>query len=265
MIRADEFQLDGRTDGILFSSQAFRRSQMVHDANDDWASNGEVVQSESQQREVADALVERLRGGDEQALAELFSLYQDRLLRLIDVRLDRKTLARVDPVDVLQDAFLDASDRVGHFFSRPDSSIAVWLRLIVLQRIQLVVRHHLLTSKRDARKEVSFGGDNGSQSFGGVAHMLADSITSPSAVVSRSEAVSMVEQLLEEMSHKDREVLILRHFEHLPNEEVAEILGISIKAASNRYVRALGRLQTLIKKVESGVVDSRGDGDVKPE
>ena len=199
----------------------------------------------------ADSLVERLRSGDRAALAELFELYRDRLLRLIDVRLDRKTLARVDSADVLQDAFIDAASRLDHFFSRPDGSIGVWLRLIVLQRIQLVVRHHLLTGKRDARREVAFGGETGSMPVGGIAQLLADSITSPSQVMARGEAVSMVEELLEEMSDTDREVLMLRHFEQITNEEVAEILGISTKAASNRYIRALKRLQTLIHTVES--------------
>ena len=207
--------------------------------------------SESRQRELSDELVARLRGGDSRALADLFAIYRDRLLRLIDFRLNQSLHSRVDPTDILQDAYIDASERVEHFLSRADSSIAVWLRLIVLQRLQLVVRHHLLTDKRDARKEVSMGKETQSQPFGGIAQLLADSLTSPSAVVERSEAVDMVEQILQGMSETDREVLALRHFEQVTNDEVAEILGISVKAASNRYVRALARLKDLFQAMDS--------------
>ncbi len=228
----------------------FIGNSMPGNVQDDWSFVSAPPLTEARQRELSDQLVERLQDGDDRALAELFAIYEDRLLRLIDYRLDRSLHSRVDPTDILQDAYIDASERVAHFFSRPDSSIAVWLRLIVLQPLQLVVRHHLLTDKRDARKEVSMGRGTRSQPLGGIAQLLADSLTSPSAVVARTEAVDMVEQILEEMSESDREVLALRHFEQVTNDEVSEILGISVKAASNRYVRALARLKDLIHEME---------------
>ena len=46
----------------------------------------------------------------------------------------------------------------------------------------------------------------------------------------------------------DREVLILRHFEELTNGEVAELLGLQVKAASIRYVRAVARLRTILMR-----------------
>ena len=58
------------------------------------------------------------------------------------------------------------------------------------------------------------------------------------------------------MDELDREVLALRHFEELGNNEVAEILGLQKSAASNRYVRALKRLREVLEKVaafEDGV------------
>jgi RNA polymerase sigma-70 factor (ECF subfamily) len=45
----------------------------------------------------------------------------------------------------------------------------------------------------------------------------------------------------------DREILALRHFEELRNGEVAQILGLSKTAASNRYIRALERLKAMLK------------------
>ena len=51
------------------------------------------------------------------------------------------------------------------------------------------------------------------------------------------------------MEPVDREVIALRHFEELSNSEVAQVLGITPQAASNRHLRALARLQAILKDV----------------
>ncbi|MCA9011649.1 MAG: sigma-70 family RNA polymerase sigma factor [Planctomycetaceae bacterium] len=201
-----------------------------------------------------DELVCRLRAGDHDALAELFSLYSDRFHRLIDVRLHWSLRGRLDVADVMQEAYIDARERLTHFFSREDGTIFVWLRLIVLQRLLLLERFHLQASKRNASMEVRLNGDDRSGRFGSLSQALAASITSPSAAAHREEAIALVDRLLTEMEPIDREILMLRHFEQLPNKEVAEILGVGVTAASNRYVRALRRLKDLVE--ESQLVGS---------
>ena len=52
-----------------------------------------------------------------------------------------------------------------------------------------------------------------------------------------------VQEALNGMEPIDREILTLRHFEMLTNEEAAEVLGLRKSAASNRYIRALKRLK----------------------
>ena len=54
------------------------------------------------------------------------------------------------------------------------------------------------------------------------------------------------------MDHLDREVLALRHFEQLSNNEVAEVLGIGKSAASKRHLRALERLKEALKEFREG-------------
>ncbi|GIW97563.1 MAG: hypothetical protein KatS3mg111_0896 [Pirellulaceae bacterium] len=198
----------------------------------------------SSNAEVA-ALVQRLRQGDLQALGELFDYYQEPLLRAIEARMHWSLPARIDPLDILQDAYIDASQRLPHFLSRPDSSIAIWLRLIVLQRLQLTVRHHLMTGKRDARREVSMHRPERAvrSRTSSPEDWLCDSLTSPSQAVMRDETSDRLRRILRQMSRTDCEILMLRHFELLSNEEAAQVLGISPKAASNRYVRALERLR----------------------
>ena len=52
----------------------------------------------------------------------------------------------------------------------------------------------------------------------------------------------LLQEALNGMDPIDREILALRHFEELSNDETAEVLGIKPSAASNRHVRALKRL-----------------------
>jgi len=47
----------------------------------------------------------------------------------------------------------------------------------------------------------------------------------------------------------DREVLALRHFEHLFNDETAQVLGLTKSVASNRYIRALKRLKEILSSI----------------
>ena len=73
-------------------------------------------------------------------------------------------------------------------------------------------------------------------------------MTSPSLAAIRQEVTEQLEEALETLAPIDREVLALRHFEELSNREVAEVLEIQQKAASVRYVRALGRLQKVLEQ-----------------
>ncbi len=138
-------------------------------AKNDWTALHAAPLTDLQREQLVEDLIARLRAGDEKALAELFALHQDRFLRMINFRLDPNLRSRVDPLDVLQDAYIDADQRLHSFLARGDATIGVWLRLIVLQRLQMVVRHHLLTNKRDARKEVTLDLWDGSQQFNRIA------------------------------------------------------------------------------------------------
>ncbi len=53
-----------------------------------------------------DELLEAARNGDEQALANLFDGYREKLERIVKLRLDRRLQGRVDPADVVQETYL---------------------------------------------------------------------------------------------------------------------------------------------------------------
>jgi RNA polymerase sigma-70 factor (ECF subfamily) len=74
------------------------------------------------------ALLRRIEDGDERAMAKLFARYRHRLRRMVKLRTDRRLQGRLDPSDVLQDAYLDVAKRAGEYRANPKMPIFLWLR-----------------------------------------------------------------------------------------------------------------------------------------
>lgn len=187
-------------------------------------------------------LLQRLRAGDRDALDAALEADRERFARLVHARLDSRLRRRVDAEDVLQEAWLAASQRLQHI-SDQERSAFLWLRAIVLQTLVDVHRHHLGVQGRDPRREATLAPAPAGADSQALARELAGSVTSPSRRYAHIEQVAAVVAALGDLRDTDREVLALRHQELLDNHEVASVLGISAKTASIRYVRALKRLQ----------------------
>lgn len=197
-----------------------------------------------------DEELDKLRDGGEAALAELFSGHQDRLERLVEFRLDPRLRSRVDPADVLQEAYIEIARRYRDFLDDAKVSFYVWARQITLQVLIDTQRRHF-GQKRTPQQEVKFNRGPNESTSGSIAQVLRSQLTSPSGVAIRAEEIQQLNLALESMDEMDREVLALRHFEHLGNSEVAEALGLSVTAASNRYVRAMARLGEIMNRFTS--------------
>jgi RNA polymerase sigma-70 factor, ECF subfamily len=189
--------------------------------------------------------------GDESALAAPFDGSRDRLRRMIRLRLDRRLSGRVDTSDVLQDAYLDVRKRLAEHACDPAAMpFHLWLRLVAGQRLTDVHRDHLGSQMRDAGCEVSLHrGPFPRADSVSLAAQLLGKMTSASQAAIRVEHKLIVQEALNSMDPIDREVLALRHFEHLSNDETAQVLGLSKSAASNRYVRALKRLKEILSSI----------------
>ncbi len=199
----------------------------------------------SDESEEVRALLDSVRGGDQEALAALYSRHRDRLRRMVECRLDARLRGRVSTSDVLQEAYIDALKRLPHYRADPAVPFFIWLRTVAIQRLIQVHREHLGAGKRDAAREVSaaaLAGGAVDASSEKIAEFMGD-FTSPSLAARRGEIMAQLREGLDRLDPIDREVLALRHFEDLGNHEVAALLGIKSAAASKRYVRALERLK----------------------
>jgi RNA polymerase sigma-70 factor (ECF subfamily) len=195
-------------------------------------------------------LLQRIRAGDAQAVGDIFSRYRDRLRRMVRLRLDRRLQGRVDASDILQEAYLDISQRAAEYAARPEMPFFLWLRMMTGQKLLEVHRRHLQTQMRDAAQEVSiYQGALPEANSVSLAAQLMGRFTSVSQAAIRAEMQIRLQEVLNGMDPIDREILALRHFEELNNGEIATVLGLSKSAASNRYIRALKRLKDELANV----------------
>ena len=191
--------------------------------------------------------VHRAAGGDRAAVGEALERHRDRLRRMVDARLDRRVRGRVDPSDVLHDGFADVLTKLPAYLADPKVPLFLWLRLVIGERLTKVHRDHLGARIRDAGREVSlYRGPMPAASSAALAAHLLGKFTSPTQAAVRAERLLKVQEALNALDPLDREVLSLRHFEHLTHAEAAAVLEISETAAANRYVRALKKLKDVL-------------------
>lgn len=202
--------------------------------------------------------VRRAAAGDREAWDELFNAHRARLRRMVALRLDRRLQGRLDPSDVIQEAFLDATAGLAKFAARQEMPFFLWLRWLTGLRLTTLHRQHLGYRIRDASREVSLErmAMPEASSAALAAHLLGRD-TSASAVAVRLERKARVQAAIDALEPVDREVLVLRHFEELTNAEVAHTLEIQEAAASKRYVRALRRLKEALSSMPGGSVEFR--------
>jgi RNA polymerase sigma-70 factor (ECF subfamily) len=197
--------------------------------------------------------VERAARGENGAWQELVAQYRDRLRRMVVLRIDPRLQGRVDPSDVLQDVFLEATGQLRDYLQKSTLPFYLWLRLKTGDRVQRLHRFHLKTKSRDVSREVSlFHGHLPEASTTALAEHLLGSDGEVVHDAIRLEQLALVRNSLQQLDELDREVLVLRHFEQLETQDVALVLGISTMAAAKRYFRALARLKTVLNELPGG-------------
>ncbi len=199
-------------------------------------------------------LLEQAARGDPGALGTLLSRHADRLRRMVALRLDRRLQGRIDPSDVIQEAYLEASVRLTDYLGNPSMPFFLWLRFLAGQKLVTLHRHHLGVQMRAAGQEVALcRGPLPEASSAALAAQLLGHDTRASEAAIRAELKIRVQEALDSMDPLDREVLALRHFEQLSRAEIAQVMGISEAAAGKRYIRALERLKVVLGRSPGGL------------
>jgi RNA polymerase sigma-70 factor (ECF subfamily) len=191
---------------------------------------------------------------DQAALEKALAEHRARLRRMVALRMDRRLQGRVDPSDVIQEAYLDAARRLPEYVREAEPMpLFLWLRFLAAQALQVVHRKHLGVQARDAGREISIhGGRMPQATSAALAAQLLGHDTRASEAAIRAERKLRLEQALNQMDPLDREVLALRHFEQLSNSECARVLGLKETTATKRYIRGLRKLKELLGSLPGG-------------
>ncbi len=196
-----------------------------------------------------ETLLESARQGDADAVNALLERHRAPIRRLVEMRLDRKVQRRVDVSDVVQDVMLEANNRLEKYLNDPVMAFHLWLRQIAWDRIIDTYRRHRVSAKRSMDREQPMSVPAGSdQSAIELATQLCDPALTPAAAATQREIAVKVESVIEQLADQDREIILMRHYEHLTNLEIAQVLGLNPPAASMRYLRAIRRLRELLEE-----------------
>src|SRR5437763_6902117 len=150
----------------------------------------------------------RARQGDARALGALLAAHRDRLRLMVRLRLDRRLQGRIDPSDVVQDAYLEAAERFPEYARDTAMPFFLWLRFLTAQRLLILHRRHLGAQARDASREVSlYRGALPEASSAALAAQLVGHRTTPSQAAMRAEMQVRLQDALNRMDALDREVL----------------------------------------------------------
>lgn len=182
----------------------------------------------------------RLLAGDISELNQLFSHSRAQIRAMVERRLDRRLLSRVDASDIVQEAFVRASQQFETYLRDPSIPPLLWLRLIGKQLVAETHRKHF-RAKRSPLREQHQGIDQGKS----LVHYLTDSVLSVGSTMRRAEVACKVRERLKELPALDREVLELRLVDGYGMKEAAEALDLPLETAKKRYQRAISRFREL--------------------
>ena len=182
-------------------------------------------------------LVQRAQRGDLRAFDLLVLKYQGRIAALVS----RYVSDAGEVEDVTQEAFIKAYRALGKF--RGDSAFYTWLYRIAAN----AAKNHLVAKGRrpgaDATIEDAEGFDEGG--------MLSES-ASPEALAMGGELAEVVESALNALPDELKAALMLREFDGLSYDDIADVLGCPVGTVRSRIFRAREAVDQRVKEQISG-------------
>jgi len=190
-------------------------------------------------------LLEESRRGDAESLGLLLKKYVCYLSSLSRGHLDERVRCRMSASDIVQETLLEAHRDFQNFVGTSLQEFTGWLRKILFNNLSRAVEKHLLTAKRDVRRERSLR--EKTQGLDGSAlrleAILADRMPTPSSCMRRDESLRELALAVEELPDSYREVIRLRHFEGRSFQEIAVLMGRNPGATRMLWMRALEKLR----------------------
>ncbi len=163
-------------------------------------------------------LLDRAAEGDRSAIGGLLERHRADLRRAVDLRLAARLRKRVDASDIVQEAELEAFERLPDYLARRPMPFRHWLRKTALSAAASAQIYRQLVNVAD----------------------------SPGRQAMQRDLIKQVNAALGDLSEAEREILLMRHVEKLTNVEIGHLLDLAPSAVSKRHVRCLVRLRSML-------------------
>lgn len=197
-------------------------------------------------------LLDRARVGNAAAAEELLALCRGPVHRAVDLRLDPKLAAREDASDITQKVLIDAHRRLQEYLRDPKMPFTLWLRHIAQDRIIDAHRRHQGAGRRSIDREQHDGKLANDASSVQLVAQLIDPERTPGSAAIQQELRHRLQQILAQLDETDREIILMRYYEQMSNQDIAAALSLSEAAASMRHLRALRRLKDAFTGTDEG-------------
>jgi RNA polymerase sigma-70 factor (ECF subfamily) len=207
--------------------------------------HGTMLPDEDPLPDVAESLVlvRQARAGDRSAVNDLIARYQDRVHRIVRIRMGRDLRPGVDSMDIVQETFQRAVPKLEDFEPQGHGAILQWLAAIATHQIH-DQRKYQYAAKRDRANEVRPSPHSDAP---GIENEPAD-VTLPPERVARQELKRALDEAIAELPEAEREVIVLRKLCGLTWEETQAQLGLGSVGAT-RHLYNAARLK-LSRKLE---------------
>lgn len=172
--------------------------------------------------------------GDENAFTILVNRYKSKIYTTIYLVVKDTYVAE----DLTQDTFIKAIRTLKEGRYNEEGKFLPWI---------LRIAHNLAIDYfRRAKRYPNVVFEDGSSVFNSLS-FAEDSIES---VQVRKETHENLRSLIKKLPHQQREVLIMRHYEDMSFQEIAESTGVSINTALGRMRYALINLRKMMSKTK---------------
>ena len=176
------------------------------------------------------AFLERLRDREPQALERFYEAYFDGIYTYVRPLV----LDDAEAEDVTQDVFLHVYGALPRY--DPRRSLRPWVFTIAANR----VRDHWRSRRVRKAQRIADVDDEAAQ--------LSAEGEPPDAPAQRHERAEVLRAAICELAVGMRTVVLLRIYEELSFQTIAEMLGLSVPAARKRYSRALKSLRGKLRR-----------------
>jgi RNA polymerase sigma-70 factor (ECF subfamily) len=195
---------------------------------------------------VADDWTERSRkllaaaeAGDAEAIGQLLELFRTYLTVIAGQEIPPQLQPKVNPSDVVQDTFLEATRVFSRFKGTEQQELRAWLRGILLNKLRDLHKHYFEGRNREVEREQSLDDSTAGHAL---RRALAGSDPTPSGQAVRNEQMQELREALLRLPEEYRFVLTARNWEGLSFAEIGRRLQRSEDAARMLHLRALARL-----------------------